>query len=110
MHGQRDLYIQHGLLALKQGGQLGIAHDDEKRLPVAELQQPPGLIPGRPSHGCIRVSRYLGPIVQVSNSTAVAAEKRKADRDWDYWGKPICGFGDARAWLWIVGLAPDWTR
>jgi uracil-DNA glycosylase len=38
--------------------------------------------------------------------TAVAAEKKKAYREWDYWGKPICGFGDAHAWLWILGLAP----
>ena len=26
--------------------------------------------------------------------------------DWDYWGKPIAGFGDPKAYLWIIGLAP----
>jgi uracil-DNA glycosylase family 4 len=36
----------------------------------------------------------------------VAREKRAAFRDWDYWGKPVPGFGDQRAKLLILGLAP----
>jgi uracil-DNA glycosylase family 4 len=36
----------------------------------------------------------------------VAREKRRAYRDWDYWGRPVPGFGDPSAWLFIVGLAP----
>jgi uracil-DNA glycosylase family 4 len=36
----------------------------------------------------------------------VAAEKRAAFRDWDYWGRPVPGFGDPRAELLVVGLAP----
>jgi uracil-DNA glycosylase family 4 len=36
----------------------------------------------------------------------VAREKRRAYRDWDYWGKPVPGFGDPNAWLIIIGLAP----
>src|ERR1700720_2443366 len=36
----------------------------------------------------------------------VALEKRLAYRDWTYWGKPVPGFGDPRAQLLIVGLAP----
>ena len=36
----------------------------------------------------------------------VAQAKRRAYADWDYWGKPVPGFGDARAWLWVIGLAP----
>jgi uracil-DNA glycosylase family 4 len=36
----------------------------------------------------------------------VAREKRAAFADWEYWGKPVPGFGDPRAWLLIVGLAP----
>ena len=36
----------------------------------------------------------------------VAREKRASFRDWDYWGRPIPGFGDPRARLLIVGLAP----
>ena len=36
----------------------------------------------------------------------VAREKRRAFLDWNYWGKPVPGFGDARAELLILGLAP----
>lgn len=36
----------------------------------------------------------------------VAAKKRAAYRNWEYWGKPIAGFGDHNARLLIVGLAP----
>lgn len=36
----------------------------------------------------------------------VAREKRAAYADWDYWGRPLPGFGDPGAWLLIVGLAP----
>jgi uracil-DNA glycosylase len=36
----------------------------------------------------------------------VAREKRRAFRDWTYWGRPVPGFGDPRAELVILGLAP----
>ncbi|RPJ59395.1 MAG: uracil-DNA glycosylase [Acidobacteria bacterium] len=36
----------------------------------------------------------------------VAAKKRAAYRDWDYWGKPVPSLGSADARLLIVGLAP----
>ncbi|HEU5033314.1 MAG TPA: uracil-DNA glycosylase [Mycobacteriales bacterium] len=36
----------------------------------------------------------------------VAAEKRAAFRDEDYWGRPVAGWGDERARIAIVGLAP----
>ncbi|MBP2320914.1 uracil-DNA glycosylase family 4 [Kibdelosporangium banguiense] len=36
----------------------------------------------------------------------VALEKRAAFRDWDYWGRPVPGFGPADARIAIVGLAP----
>lgn len=36
----------------------------------------------------------------------VAREKRKAYQDWDYWGKPVPGFGDPHARILVVGLAP----
>ncbi len=36
----------------------------------------------------------------------MARLKRKAYRDWDYWGRPVPGFGDPQARLLIVGLAP----
>lgn len=37
---------------------------------------------------------------------AVAVEKRAAYRDETYWGKPVPGFGDSRAQIVVVGLAP----
>ncbi|HEY0702340.1 MAG TPA: uracil-DNA glycosylase [Candidatus Acidoferrales bacterium] len=46
---------------------------------------------------CPRLVRYR---------EAVAREKRRAFRDWDYWGKPVPGFGDPQARLLILGLAP----
>ena len=36
----------------------------------------------------------------------VAATKRSAYADWDYWGRPVPGFGPADAAMAIVGLAP----
>ncbi|MEJ2013507.1 MAG: uracil-DNA glycosylase, partial [Anaerolineales bacterium] len=36
----------------------------------------------------------------------VAREKRRAYKEWEYWGKPVPGFGDLRARLLLVGLAP----
>jgi uracil-DNA glycosylase family 4 len=36
----------------------------------------------------------------------VAAVKRRAFADWNYWGKPVAGFGDPLARIWIIGLAP----
>lgn len=36
----------------------------------------------------------------------VACDKTKRFSDWDYWGKPVPGFGDIKGKLWIVGLAP----
>src|SRR6059058_4659539 len=36
----------------------------------------------------------------------VAQERRAAFRDWDYWGRPVPGFGDPDARVLVVGLAP----
>ena len=36
----------------------------------------------------------------------VAKQKRRAFREWEYWGRPVPGFGDARAELFLLGLAP----
>jgi len=36
----------------------------------------------------------------------VAHTKRKAYQDWNYWGKPVPGFGDHKARVLVVGLAP----
>ncbi|HSZ11492.1 MAG TPA: uracil-DNA glycosylase family protein, partial [Rhizomicrobium sp.] len=42
----------------------------------------------------------------VQHREEVARTKRRAFREWTYWGRPVAGFGDARAKLLIVGLAP----
>ena len=36
----------------------------------------------------------------------VARDKRRAFREWEYWGRGVPGFGDAKAELFILGLAP----
>jgi uracil-DNA glycosylase family 4 len=36
----------------------------------------------------------------------VAEEKRRAYRDWEYWGKPVPSFGDPNARVLVIGLAP----
>lgn len=38
--------------------------------------------------------------------TTVAREKRRAYREWEYWGRPVPSFGDPRAKVLFVGLAP----
>jgi uracil-DNA glycosylase family 4 len=36
----------------------------------------------------------------------IARTKRRAYRDWTYWGRPVPGFGDSKASLAVIGLAP----
>ena len=50
--------------------------------------------------GCRRCPRLVRWRQQVGN------EKRAAFRDWDYWARPVPGFGDPKAELAVVGLAP----
>jgi uracil-DNA glycosylase family 4 len=42
----------------------------------------------------------------VSYRENVAKEKRRAFREWTYWGRGVPGFGDPQAQLFILGLAP----
>jgi uracil-DNA glycosylase len=42
----------------------------------------------------------------VAYREQIAREKRRAWRDWDYWGKPVPGFGDRNARVLVLGLAP----
>ena len=46
---------------------------------------------------CRRLRRYCERVAEI---------KRRAYRDETYWGKPVPGFGDSRAGLMIIGLAP----
>jgi uracil-DNA glycosylase family 4 len=42
----------------------------------------------------------------VSWREEVAITKKKAYLDWNYWGKPVPGFGDLDGQVLVVGLAP----
>ena len=42
----------------------------------------------------------------VEHREAVAQKKKREFESWDYWGRPVPGFGDPSARLLIVGLAP----
>ncbi len=55
---------------------------------------------GRQIIRCRRCPRLISWCEQVGR------EKRAAFRGWDYWAKPVPGFGDPRARLLVVGLAP----
>jgi uracil-DNA glycosylase len=37
---------------------------------------------------------------------AVAQTKRRQFMDWTYWGRPVPGFGDPKARVYVLGLAP----
>ena len=39
-------------------------------------------------------------------SKKISLEKRKKNTNYNYWGKPVPGFGDPKARLMIIGLAP----
>lgn len=42
----------------------------------------------------------------IEHCQRVAESKRRAWRDWEYWGKPVPPFGATSAQLLIIGLAP----
>jgi uracil-DNA glycosylase family 4 len=46
---------------------------------------------------CPRLRKYCQEVARV---------KRRAYRDWTYWGRPVPGFGDPRARVLVIGLAP----
>jgi len=46
---------------------------------------------------CPRLVEYRAEVGRV---------KRRAYRDWDYWARPVPGFGDPHARLLLIGLAP----
>src|SRR5579864_2424209 len=42
----------------------------------------------------------------VAYREQIAREKRKAYREWEYWGRPVPGFGDPNGRVIVLGLAP----
>jgi uracil-DNA glycosylase family 4 len=61
-------------------------------LPLIELQQE--------IVACRRCPRL------IAHCAEIAETKRKAYRDWEYWGKPVPSFGGADAKVLVLGLAP----
>jgi len=49
---------------------------------------------------CTRCPRLIGYCQKIGR------EKRRAYLDWDYWARPVPGFGDPHARVLILGLAP----
>jgi uracil-DNA glycosylase family 4 len=49
---------------------------------------------------CQRCARLRAYCVSVGET------KRRAFADWTYWTRPVPGFGDPQAAIWIIGLAP----
>lgn len=49
---------------------------------------------------CTKCSRL------ISYCQKIGREKRRAYMDWEYWAKPVPGFGEANARVLILGLAP----
>ena len=50
--------------------------------------------------GCRKCERL------VAFREKIALEKRKSFMDWNYWGKPVPGYGNPNARMMILGLAP----
>tara|TARA_B100000809_G_scaffold200263_1_gene200511 strand:+ start:103 stop:771 length:669 start_codon:yes stop_codon:yes gene_type:complete len=50
--------------------------------------------------GCFKCNRL------VDFREKIAQEKRKSYLEWDYWGKPVPGYGNSNAKIMILGLAP----
>ncbi|MFD4722521.1 uracil-DNA glycosylase [Streptomyces sp. NPDC058423] len=69
--------------------------------------------PARHAPRCTRLDELDGLVPRcracprlVAWREEVARVKRAAFQDWEYWGRPVTGFGPADASLAVVGLAP----
>jgi len=72
-----------------------------RRLASAALPAPTDLVElNRQVVACTRCPRL------IAHCQKVGKEKRRAYLSWDYWAKPVPGFGDPHARLLILGLAP----
>src|SRR5215831_19064359 len=73
----------------------------DRRPTPADSQLPAGLVQlNREVIVCRKCPRL------VVYREQVAHEKKAAWRDWEYWGKPVPGFGDPNARVLVLGLAP----
>lgn len=62
------------------------------------------------SSGLIRLNEEIIACTRcprlIAHCKKIGQEKRRAYLNWDYWAKPVPGFGDPNARLLILGLAP----
>jgi uracil-DNA glycosylase family 4 len=82
----------------------------ERELPPV-MRQPKGTFAGKETVGALAVlEREIVACCRCprlrEHCTEVARVKRRAYRDCDYWGLPVPSFGDPRARVLILGLAP----
>jgi len=90
-----------------------LAHSDYRRnLPKVHRIRPPAgtMKTGTPLKELLRLQAdaarcKLCPRLR-EHCAQVASAKRRAFRDWEYWGKPVPSFGDPAARVLLVGLAP----
>ena len=75
--------------------------------------QEDGDFPARRAPGCAGLAELDSAVTEcracprlVAWREEVARTKRAAFRDWEYWGRPVPGFGPPDASLAVVGLAP----
>jgi uracil-DNA glycosylase family 4 len=84
---------------------------DTRRRAAVDHGQPAAADPARPPAADLRAAREA--IVACERCprlreycTRVALEKKRAHASEIYWGRPVPGFGDPRARLLVLGLAP----
>jgi uracil-DNA glycosylase len=73
-------------------------------LPTAK-DQPPTTVPCLARLNAEVIACHRCPRL-VTYREKIAREKRRAYMHWEYWGKPVPGFGDPNARVLILGLAP----
>jgi uracil-DNA glycosylase family 4 len=78
--------------------------------PTADTRGPRAAAPRPPADALARLDREIAACRLcprlVAHRELVARVRRRQFRDQRYWGRPLPGFGDPRARLLIVGLAP----
>lgn len=68
------------------------------------------MVPSVPMHPLKVLHETISHCTQCPRLTQyrrdIARTKRRQFRDWTYWGRPVPGFGDPKARLFVIGLAP----
>src|SRR5438552_2732907 len=78
-----------------------LAHAGYAVIPATSVQMSSGLIQiNQQIIACERCPRL------ITYCRKIGREKRRAYMDWEYWAKPVPGWGDPKARVLILGLAP----